>query len=119
MSYRQYIRNIIQSNVPLSTNGLCNPCFLVTAPHSTTNTTGSIPHGHFARALGKAESKEAEQDSLLLEFKVPYQPFGKAILDCLPREGEQWVVPPKVRSNTQWKDREDIGDLIICSIDPP
>jgi exosome complex exonuclease DIS3/RRP44 len=70
-------------------------------------------------ALGKAESKEAEQESLLLEFEVPYRLFGKAILDCLPREGEQWVVPPKDRSNLQWRDREDFRDLIICSIDPP
>ena len=45
------------------------------------------------RALGKVESKEAEQESLLLEFEVPYRPFGKAILDCLPEQGAQWVVP--------------------------
>jgi exosome complex exonuclease DIS3/RRP44 len=57
--------------------------------------TSRYPEGHFVRALGKVESKEAEQESLLLEFDVPYRPFGKAILDCLPTEGEQWVVPPK------------------------
>jgi len=71
------------------------------------------------RALGKVESKEAEQESLLLEFEVPYRPFGKAILDCLPPEGEQWAVPTKDPSNPQWRDREDFRDLIICSIDPP
>jgi len=49
--------------------------------------------------------KEAEQESLLLEFEVPYRPFGKAILDCLPPEGEQWVVPPKDPNSPQWKDR--------------
>ena len=26
---------------------------------------------------------------------MPYRPFGKAILDFLPTEGEQYVVPPK------------------------
>lgn len=71
------------------------------------------------RALGKAESKEAEQESLLLEFEVPYRPFGKAILDCLPVEGEKWVVPPKNDSNPEWRGREDLRELIICSIDPP
>jgi exosome complex exonuclease DIS3/RRP44 len=71
------------------------------------------------RALGKVESKEAEQESLLLEFEVPYRPFGKAILDCLPVEGEAWVVPPKSESSPEWRDREDFRDLIICSIDPP
>lgn len=53
------------------------------------------PEGHLVRALGKVESKEAEQESLLLEFDIPYRPFEKVILDCLPQEGKQWVVPPK------------------------
>ncbi|QRV85273.1 exosome complex exonuclease DIS3/RRP44 [Ceratobasidium sp. AG-Ba] len=77
------------------------------------------PDGHFVRALGKAESKEAERESLLLEFDVPYRPFGKAILDCLPKEGDKWVVPPKSDTSPEWRDREDLRDLIVCSIDPP
>jgi exosome complex exonuclease DIS3/RRP44 len=77
------------------------------------------PEGHFVRALGKVESKEAEQESLMLEFDVRYRPFGKAILDCLPPEGEQWVVPPKDEVNPVWKNREDLRQLLICSIDPP
>lgn len=71
------------------------------------------------RALGKVESKEAEQESLLLEYEVPYRPFGKAILDCLPKEGDSWVVPPKKEGDVVWRDREDLRDLVICSIDPP
>ena len=70
------------------------------------------------RALGKTESKEAEQESLLLEYEVPYRPFGKAILDCLPKEGDTWVVPPKDMSVPEWRDREDLRSLNICSIDP-
>lgn len=81
--------------------------------------TSRYPEGHFVRALGKVESKEAEQESLLLEFEVPYRPFGKAILDCLPVEGDKWVVPPKSTTNPAWRDREDLRDMIICSIDPP
>ncbi len=77
------------------------------------------PEGHFVRALGKVESKEAEQESLLLEFEVPYRPFGKAILDCLPVEGESWVVPPKSSTSPEWRAREDLRELLICSIDPP
>ncbi|KAK1926504.1 hypothetical protein DB88DRAFT_450259, partial [Papiliotrema laurentii] len=77
------------------------------------------PDGHFVRALGKVESKEAEQESLLLEYEVPYRPFGKAILNCLPKEGDKWVVPPKSAENLEWRDREDLRDLLICSIDPP
>lgn len=77
------------------------------------------PEGHFVRALGTVESKEAETESLLLEFDVPYRPFGKAILDCLPPEGDSWVVPPKDPSRPEWRDREDLRQLLVCSIDPP
>ncbi|GBE86825.1 Exosome complex exonuclease dis3 [Sparassis crispa] len=83
------------------------------------DSTSRYPDGHFVRALGKVESKETEQESLLLEFEVPYRPFGKAILDCLPSEGEAWVVPPKSADSPEWRDREDLRHLIVCSIDPP
>ncbi|KAH7908909.1 hypothetical protein BJ138DRAFT_1156546 [Hygrophoropsis aurantiaca] len=76
------------------------------------------PEGHFVRALGGVGGKEAEIESLLLEFDVPYRPFGKAILGCLPVEGDKWVVPPKTEGGV-WKDREDLRGLDICSIDPP
>ncbi|KAH9815278.1 hypothetical protein DFH28DRAFT_1027175 [Melampsora americana] len=77
------------------------------------------PEGHFVRALGIVETKEAEQESLLLEYDVPYRPFSQAILDCLPESGDQWVVPEKTSTSRVWKDREDFRDLMICSIDPP
>jgi hypothetical protein len=40
-------------------------------------------------------------------------------LECLPVEGESWVVPPKEEDDVIWRDREDLRDLLICSIDPP
>ncbi|EJD52508.1 RNB-domain-containing protein [Auricularia subglabra TFB-10046 SS5] len=81
--------------------------------------TSKYPEGHFVRALGTVESKEAETESLLLEFDVPYRPFGKAILNCLPPEGDTWVVPPKDSARPEWRDREDLRELLVCSIDPP
>ncbi|WFD34393.1 exosome catalytic subunit dis3 [Malassezia cuniculi] len=80
-------------------------------------TTSRYPDGHFVRALGAAESPEAEQESLLLEFDVPYRPFSKAILACLPPEGDSWVVPPAGAPG--WRDRTDMRDELVCSIDPP
>jgi exosome complex exonuclease DIS3/RRP44 len=77
------------------------------------------PDGHFVRALGQTESKEAEQESLLLEHDVPYRPFSRAILDCLPTEGESWKVPPKEQGGPAWRDRIDMRAEQICSIDPP
>ncbi|KAG8958122.1 exosome catalytic subunit dis3, partial [Tulasnella sp. 425] len=41
--------------------------------------TSRYPEGHFVRSLGKVESKEAERESLLLEFEVPFRPFGRAV----------------------------------------
>ena len=81
--------------------------------------TSRYPDGHFIRALGTAESKEAEQESLLLEHDVPYRPFSKAILDCLPVEGDKWKVPPKELGGPHWRDRVDLREEMICSIDPP
>ncbi|KAF8878229.1 hypothetical protein BD779DRAFT_1663839 [Infundibulicybe gibba] len=61
------------------------------------DTTSRYPEGHFVRALGRVESKEAEQESLLLEFE-----FHR-----------------KDAQSPEWRDREDLRDMIICSIDPP
>lgn len=81
--------------------------------------TSKYPEGHFIRALGKVESNEAEQESLLLEHDVPYRPFSQAILNCLPPEGDAWVVPPKSERDPAWRGRVDMRDENICSIDPP
>ncbi|WFD41935.1 exosome catalytic subunit dis3 [Malassezia psittaci] len=81
--------------------------------------TSRYPEGHFVRALGAAESKEAEQESLLLEYDVPYRPFSKSVLGCLPPEGDQWTVPPYDAESPVWRNREDLRDEQICSIDPP
>ncbi|KAI1621260.1 hypothetical protein EDD37DRAFT_581308 [Exophiala viscosa] len=76
------------------------------------------PVGHYIRSLGELETKEAETEALLLEYDVQYRPFPKAVLDCLPSEGHNWKVPAE-QSHPGWKDRRDLRDLLICSIDPP
>jgi exosome complex exonuclease DIS3/RRP44 len=81
--------------------------------------TSRYPDGHFVRALGKVESQEAEQESLLLEHDIPYRPFSQAILNCLPPEGDNWIVPPKDDSHPAWRNRIDLREENICSIDPP
>ncbi|BGP19161.1 hypothetical protein JCM10213_006493 [Rhodosporidiobolus nylandii] len=82
--------------------------------------TSRYPEGHFVRVLGAVGSKEGEVESLLEEWEVPYRPFSQAILSCLPEEGESWVVPPKTDDpKGVWRNREDLRDEIICSIDPP
>ncbi|KOS20263.1 Exosome complex exonuclease dis3 [Escovopsis weberi] len=75
------------------------------------------PVGHFVRSLGEVETKAAETEALLLEWDVQYRPFPKTVLDCLPKEGHDWRVPES-KEDPGWRDREDLRDLLICSIDP-
>ncbi|KAI1006907.1 Exosome complex exonuclease [Podosphaera aphanis] len=75
------------------------------------------PIGHFIRSLGELESKGAETEALLLEYDVQYRPFPKAVLECLPQEGHNWVVPASME-DPGWKNRKDLRGLGICSIDP-
>lgn len=84
------------------------------------NTGSKYPEGHFVRVLGSVGSKEGELESLLEEYEVPYRPFSASILDCLPKEGEAWVVPSKEDDPKGiWNGRVDLRDEIVCSIDPP
>ncbi|KAI1825495.1 RNB domain-containing protein [Xylaria intraflava] len=75
------------------------------------------PIGHFVRSLGELETKTAETEALLLEYDVQYRPFPKTVLDCLPQEGHDWKVPAS-KEDPGWKDREDLRELLVCSIDP-
>ena len=75
------------------------------------------PAGHFVRSLGEMETKGAETEALLLEYDVQYRPFPKAVLDCLPNEGHDWIVPPSM-DDPGWRGRRDLRGLQICSIDP-
>ncbi|KAK0618540.1 hypothetical protein B0T17DRAFT_495729 [Bombardia bombarda] len=75
------------------------------------------PTGHFVRSLGELETKAAETEALLLEYDVQYRPFPKTVLDCLPKEGHDWKVPEST-DDPGWRDREDLRNLLICSIDP-
>ena len=75
------------------------------------------PVGHFVRSLGELETKGAETEALLLEYDVQYRPFPKAVLDCLPAEGHEWRVPASI-DDPGWRDRKDLRELLVCSIDP-
>ena len=75
------------------------------------------PSGHLIRSLGELETKAAETEALLLEWDVQYRPFPKTVLDCLPKEGHDWRVPES-KDDAGWRDRQDLRELLICSIDP-
>lgn len=75
------------------------------------------PIGHFVRSLGDLETKGAETEALLLEYDVQYRPFPRGVLDCLPPEGHEWRVPAN-KNDPGWRGRQDLRDLLVCSIDP-
>jgi exosome complex exonuclease DIS3/RRP44 len=78
---------------------------------------GRYPSGHFVRSLGDLENKGAETEALLLEYDVQYRPFPMTVLDCLPQEGHDWVVPTSM-DDAGWNNRRDLRNLLVCSIDP-
>lgn len=71
------------------------------------------PEGHFIRALGNIEDHQAETEAILLEHNIEYRPFPQAAMNCLPKEGENWVPDHNAPG------RLDLRHLNICSIDPP
>lgn len=81
--------------------------------------TSKYPEGHFVRSLGDVESVQAETEALLLEHDVEYRPFGKKVLQCLPKEGHDWKVPETLDGDEFIKKRKDFRDKLVCSIDPP
>ena len=71
------------------------------------------PEGHFVRALGGLETREAETEALLIEWDVVYRGFSESVLKCLPEEGHAWRVPDELPVG-----RKDFRDRLVCSIDP-
>jgi exosome complex exonuclease DIS3/RRP44 len=76
--------------------------------------TSRYPEGHFIRALGNLETREAETEALLIEWDVIYRGFSEKVLKCLPEEGHSWTVPDVLPTG-----RKDFRDRLVCSIDPP
>lgn len=70
------------------------------------------PLGHFVKCLGEVGDKDTENQVLLLEHDVPNYPFPQTVLDCLP--SLPWTI-----TDEMMKDRLDLRDLYICSVDPP
>jgi exosome complex exonuclease DIS3/RRP44 len=70
------------------------------------------------RALGGVGEVQGEVESLMWEFEVRGGAWGRRVVECLPVEGERWRVEEK-REGGMWEGREDLRELVVCSIDPP
>ncbi|KAL0208593.1 hypothetical protein P9112_011180 [Eukaryota sp. TZLM1-RC] len=71
-----------------------------------------FPTAHVVRVIGDIGNRLVESEVILIEHQVPYNEFGKAVLDCLPPSN--YVISQSERSK-----RFDFTRLPICSIDPP
>ncbi|KAL7049702.1 hypothetical protein ACKWTF_003826 [Chironomus riparius] len=70
------------------------------------------PQGHFVRILGPLGDKETENEVLLIEHDVPHSKFSQEVLNCLP--SLPWII-----SEQDYKERVDLRNITICSVDPP
>ncbi|WPK26734.1 hypothetical protein PUMCH_004094 [Australozyma saopauloensis] len=143
-SWRFYVGQIASSSVDNETSNASQTCFVIlmdkVLPKIRIKTrkakellgqrivvsvdawpsNSKYPQGHFVRSLGAIETEGAEREALLIEHDVEYRPFSKAVLDCLPKEGENWKVPENLdNGDEQLKKRVDLRDKLVCSIDPP
>ena len=72
------------------------------------------PEGHYVKSLGLIGSVDAETQALLLENDVDDRPFAPAVYACVP------ALPWKVTDDHLAEPgREDLRDLLVCSVDPP
>lgn len=72
------------------------------------------PKGHYTRIIGEASNRQTETNVLLLEHDVPHMEFSVQVLNCLPKEGENWI--PKLEDLSN---RMDLRQEVVCSVDPP
>ena len=77
-------------------------------------TDSAYPEGHYVKSLGVIGTVDAETQALLLENDVDDRPFAPAVFACVPalpwRVTEHHLAEPG---------REDLRDLLVCSVDPP
>eukprot|EP00049_Salpingoeca_infusionum_P001523 m.48938 g.48938 ORF g.48938 m.48938 type:complete len:1097 (-) comp11071_c0_seq2:2033-5323(-) len=76
--------------------------------------TSKFPIGHYVRTLGPIGDVNTETEVALLEHSVPFEPFSKAVLACLPDESYKVADYPEEIAK-----RRDLRHLDVCSIDPP
>ncbi|KAG0641572.1 hypothetical protein HOY80DRAFT_1014957 [Tuber brumale] len=130
-NWRHYVWHLYPSNVFLIPRGKRIPKIrLMTRQASelvgkrvvvctdTWGRTSRHPTGHFVMSLGEVQTGEAETEALLLDREVQYRLFPKAVLDCLLKEGHEWIVP-QAPADLRLHQRADYCGLLVYCIDAP
>jgi exosome complex exonuclease DIS3/RRP44 len=50
-----------------------------------------LPKGHFVSVIGEIGDERTEGDVILLEHNVEIKQFSKAVYDCLPAKGVNYL----------------------------
>ena len=74
--------------------------------------TSRYPEGHLMRTIGKVGDKEVENEVIMVEHDVIFDPFPMSALKELP--SMPWTV-----SEVEYARRRDLRHLPVCSVDPP
>jgi len=82
--------------------------------YDTWNPKHIYPIGHFIKSLGEVNDVKVENEVILLEHSVDVNPFSQKIINSLPNENAQLKV-----TDEDLKNRRDLRNINICSIDPP
>jgi len=82
--------------------------------YDTWNQNQAYPIAHFIKSLGEVNDVKVENEVILLEHSVDVNPFSQKIINSLPNENSQLKV-----TDEDLKNRRDLRNINICSIDPP
>ena len=69
------------------------------------------PHGHLMHVMGTVGDKNVENEVIMREHEVIFDPFANAVLLELPKL--PWNVPQE-----EYARRKDLRDIPVCSVDP-
>ncbi len=69
---------------------------------------------HVRRIIGPSGDSRTEGEVILLEHNVDNREFSKKVLQCLPQEGNQYVIKAEEIAL-----RTDLRDITVMSVDPP
>ncbi|EGG23856.1 Hypothetical ribonuclease II domain containing protein [Cavenderia fasciculata] len=88
---------------------------LVSIQYGSWKESSMYPVGRFGVIFGECGDIEPETRALLKEYHVDTEPFSRDVMNCLPKLADAKDFRP---SANDYKERRDLRDWIICSIDP-
>ncbi|KAI6652031.1 Exosome complex exonuclease RRP44 isoform X1 [Oopsacas minuta] len=74
--------------------------------------TSRYPEGHLVRMIGTVGDKDVENEVIMLEHDIIFDPFPNSAIKELP--AVPWTI-----SEAEYARRRDLRHIPVCSVDPP